>query len=431
MSHLSEFREQQAVTPGPRKNGNVKSAWECYTTASKTARVYRSVAKTANRQISYAVDLIAANEEMEHPESLDLVTNIEWTVYKVSPLWNVQYKGKKSSRINESDFSLGERQDYDASALKRYAAVIRSFLLKDCSDFDDLPSSVCITPLRGLRGSRNDKDALKIEVFSVLGEKKRSIFTGILCGVEVATLQITGNNATCLPVLLTHGSVDLTERVIYGLSKCFECVISHLLFPKYELLYATALWTALEDANSSFDCSIAPPSKRKQRQVLQENSSTANIDENTQQSPQVSTQPTTAGKEKEEDIELHLSIPDEHPHIRDKISSIKISLSFSQVGDLWRAIHDPRENTVTEQEMNQFHEILNELIRNSLGIIVEALSLDKIKLPHISVTESGKIKIQNKDHVKKVLRDLTAMCHGNLLVANPSLGIAEESMADE
>jgi len=254
-----------------------------------------------------------------------------------------------------------------------------------------------------------------------------------LCGVEVATLQISGNNATCLPVFLANGSVDLTERVMYGLSKCFDCTISHLLFPKYELLYATALWTALEDANSSFDCSIAPPAKRnrKQREVLQENNSSANCSENSQQSPQIAAKSAATGKQKQEDIELHLSIPEDHPEIRDKISTIKISLSFSEVGDLWRAIHDPRENTVTEQEMNQFHEILNELIRNSLGIIVNALSLDKIKLPHISVTETGKVKIQNRDHVKKVLRDLTAMCHGNLLVANPSLGIAEESMADE
>ncbi len=40
MSHLSEFRAQTAMTPGPRKEG-INTAWDCYTTASKTARAYR------------------------------------------------------------------------------------------------------------------------------------------------------------------------------------------------------------------------------------------------------------------------------------------------------------------------------------------------------------------------------------------------------
>ena len=40
MSHLSEFRGQMAQTPGPRK-GDINSAWDCYTTASKTAKAYK------------------------------------------------------------------------------------------------------------------------------------------------------------------------------------------------------------------------------------------------------------------------------------------------------------------------------------------------------------------------------------------------------
>ena len=50
--------------------------------------------------------------------------------------------------------------------------------MKDCSDVQDNPCSVQIKPLKGLRGSRNDKDALKIEVHSVLGDMKRNVFLG-------------------------------------------------------------------------------------------------------------------------------------------------------------------------------------------------------------------------------------------------------------
>ena len=84
-------------------------------------------------------------------------------------------ESKKNSLIH---IFIGEKPEYDESALKRYAGIIRSFLLKDCSDVQDNPCSVQIKPLKGLRGSRNDKDALKIEVHSVLGDMKRNVFIG-------------------------------------------------------------------------------------------------------------------------------------------------------------------------------------------------------------------------------------------------------------
>ena len=100
--------------------------------------------------------------------------------------------------------------------------MIRGFLLKNVSDFADNPVNVSITTLRGLRydylaiqsylsicfstvpiyhvslylthylrqylflnlslyrGSRNDKDALKIDVNIVMGEATRNVFKGSL-----------------------------------------------------------------------------------------------------------------------------------------------------------------------------------------------------------------------------------------------------------
>ena len=40
----------------------------------------------------------------------------DWSVYRVSPLWNVQYKKKDKkggAKANESDFLEGEKPEYD------------------------------------------------------------------------------------------------------------------------------------------------------------------------------------------------------------------------------------------------------------------------------------------------------------------------------
>jgi len=268
MSHISEFLEQANLSeaPLPRRE-NIASAWDCFTTASKTARAYRSQKKSCNRRLHYAADIIAANEEFEHPESTTFITNTAWNVHRVSPLWKVKYKTQKN--LSDSELIMAHTFEYDEGTLKRYAAVIRSFM--DNSDRDDA-FKVKMSPLQGLRGSRNDRDALKIEVTSAHNKGRRVLFIGILCGVETVELQISSTDSTVLPVLLTSGNLDLTERVIHGLSKCFDTVISPLLFSDYELQWVAALWTGLskgeedDDTAADIECTIeVEPRTKKQR----------------------------------------------------------------------------------------------------------------------------------------------------------------------
>lgn len=248
-------------------------------------------------------------------------------------------------------------------------------------------------------------------------------FLGILCGIEVSELQISVNDATCLPVLLTNGVVDITDRVKYGLEKCFDCVISPLLFPRYELLYTAALWTGLASAQntSDFDCSIQPrPSQKNGNKP--DGSNKENLLNDTNKDGK--------GKKLGDEMIFQFRIPEQFPEIRKKISSLKISLSFPEIKDLWNAIHDPKENTVTEQEMEIFHKVIENQIWRALGLKLEALHLESVRLPTISIAEGGRIKIIEDSQVKIVLRNLTAMCHGDMLVANPSLGVADDSMGE-
>ena len=121
----------------------------------------------------------------------------------------------------------------------------------------DNPYTVEMETLKGLKGTRTDADAIKISVYtSMMGEVKK-IFLGILCGIEAAELQLKSNDVVNLPVFLTQGNKDTKERVIFGLEKCFDCVISPLYLPDEELRWMSAMWAgeaepeAEEDAENS------------------------------------------------------------------------------------------------------------------------------------------------------------------------------------
>ena len=73
----------------------------------------------------------------------------------------------------------------------------------------DNPYSVEMETLKGLKGTGRGQEDL-----------------GILCGIEAAELQLKSNDVVNLPVLLTQGNKDTKEKVIFGLKKCFDCVIS-------------------------------------------------------------------------------------------------------------------------------------------------------------------------------------------------------------
>ena len=101
MSHiLPFFLESNMMTPV--KRANLTSAWSCFSSASKSARVYRSVKKRTNKQMSGDLDLVAETEENQHKEGLEEIANTQWQVYRCSPLWNVKWKERERMEASES-----------------------------------------------------------------------------------------------------------------------------------------------------------------------------------------------------------------------------------------------------------------------------------------------------------------------------------------
>ena len=93
-------------------------------------------------------------------------------------------------------------------------------------------AEVTISPLSGLRGSRFDREALSILVQQKMSGKKVETFQGIFCSVEAEEVVMSqSRKVTNLPVLLTRGTVEVTEKVVLGMERCWDCVIGKLQLP--------------------------------------------------------------------------------------------------------------------------------------------------------------------------------------------------------
>ena len=133
--------------------------------------------KNKSRQVAFVADLVADGEEVDNPDSLEMLVGVQWQVFKVSPLWGVAFK----------DVSEEEPTIYDLESLKRHAAVIGSVVGEQ--------TEVEVAPLPGLRGSRFDKEALVITVRKKMGAKSICIFMGVLCATEAKELQLCTRKA--------------------------------------------------------------------------------------------------------------------------------------------------------------------------------------------------------------------------------------------
>jgi len=429
MSHIDEFLENFNTTVPKKSDNDITTAWDCYTTASKSARIYRSARKSFSRIVSFAADLVADTEELKYREVLEGLTTVQWQVYRCSPLWNVPIKEKTIDRSKKSLDTSGNilkmmnsfESAYDEKALKRYARVITGYVATHIVSNEENAYSVEIVPMKGLRGIRSDKDALKVTVYSEMQDMKKTIFTGILCGIETAELKLKSDNCFNIPVFLTSGNIDTTERVIFGIEKCFDCIIAQLSLPNDELHWMLAMWAGLEvNSNENND---DDPDSVKNKRLAQRTSDNAVEEENITESknPRQS-QDVRKDVGYQEKVKMTYIIPKAlSQDVGSKMKHITVSFPAVQLKKIWDNVHRGGDSEFTEQEMETFHTVLREAIMNNMGINTEMLDLIQITLPFFKAHNSGKIRIENASHVKVVLRYLTELCQGDMLQADPTL----------
>ena len=125
---------------------------------------------------------------------------------------------------------------------------------------------VSVEYVKGLRGSREDCDAVQIQVKQNLkgvrgGLKEKVWSTCLLVSVAAKESTFYSKNVVQLPLCLTYGDIILNRMIFLGLQHKFDCTIFPLELPEEELMWMSAMWS-----------SIPPPSSDNKEQTRIESS---------------------------------------------------------------------------------------------------------------------------------------------------------------
>jgi len=387
---------------------NISNVLDCYTEASMVGgKSYcRERTRNQSRFISFVPDMVAEVEEQE--ESLEAVVGAQWQVHKVSPLWNIPYKGAGTMEDREEGMGScqnvrrlvvggeqGQEEVYDEKGLSRQARSIAEVIGSH--------ADVTITTLAGLRGSRFDREALSILVLQKMSGKRVEIFQGILCSVEAEEVVMShSRRVTNLPVLLTRGTVEVTEKVVLGMERCWDCVIGKLQLPPRELQWMMAMWAGLGPCP---------------RPALGDLTNTKEVEDG------------LGGKQQQGTVKLVYGLPDSLAKYRDQINRFTFEFGAREIREIWKASRVEGGNCLSQAEMESFHLSIAQHIKSTLGVCTEKLELVQIQLPFLKAHSGGRLAIGQVDRVKTVLRLLTELCQP-LLEVNPTLAVGTGEEAD-
>ena len=109
---------------------------------------------------------------------------------------------------------------------------------------------VSVEIVKGLRGNREDTEALQFQIKQnikgVKGGCKEKIWsTCLLLSVDAQEASFYSKNVAQLPLCLTCGDVVLNKQLFKGLQHKFDCTIFPLEIPEEELMWMSALWSGI------------------------------------------------------------------------------------------------------------------------------------------------------------------------------------------
>jgi len=272
-----------------------------------------------------------------------------------------------------------------------------------------------------LRGTSTDSDAIKITVSVSMFDEQKIIFIGVLCGIESAELQVKSVDCVNLPVFLTKGNVDTRERVIFGLEKCFDCIISPLSLPDEELRWMSAMWAGLQ-LHEVEDDMETENSDENDFNATNTKSDKSKGKSKTKKKPVPKKKKTVSNKP--EELKMSFMVPRKDESVKAKIRHITCAFPMNEIRKIWHDIHEGKDVEFSDNEMESFHKILRNTIEAETEINLEKLELIQISLPFLKIGSSGIVRIEKSDHVKVVLRYLTELCQGNMFQADPTLSAA-------
>ena len=113
--------------------------------------------------------------------------------------------------------------------------------------------------IKGLRGNREDTEALRFQVKQKLGAKKEKIWASMfLLSVDAKEGMFLSKNVAQLPLCLLSGDSVLCRQLLSGIGDRFDCVTYPVEMPEDELMWMSALWSSLPPPSANTGENKAP-----------------------------------------------------------------------------------------------------------------------------------------------------------------------------
>uniref|UniRef100_A0A8C4X2A8 Centromere protein L n=1 Tax=Eptatretus burgeri TaxID=7764 RepID=A0A8C4X2A8_EPTBU len=222
--------------------------------------------------------------------------------------------------------------------LQHYAQMLETFLTAEVKCAGDPTTNsgfhTNISVFPGLATGQRDPEAILIQIFCKQ-EQKRPAWEGLLCSVEPEPSYLT----VCmpfvlLPLLLVHGPKKFTTAWKTWFERTFDCCVSPLVIPSYELAWMAALWAGAMSVPRTLDLQWSSPP------------------------------PVSDG--------LHITM----------------SVNRNDALRLWDCVH-----TSGEEEVGLFKQGLEEHIFHHFHVILDAMILESVSSGVASANNSGHIKV--------------------------------------
>ncbi|XP_025411458.1 uncharacterized protein LOC112684254 isoform X2 [Sipha flava] len=168
---------------------------------------------------------------MEISDVLGLVGK-KWSIYRVSPLWNLQFKAKYLKSISE------QLKDYITSNLKKH---------KQVHSFSNISVEI------EAKEVHDECIALKIQVIYL--ESNILLYTGVLLKSPNYSEKYNMTKLSEMPVLMVQGNTSFILAVHEWLAEHFDCIIRPYEFANYQVLWLIAI--SMADAGTSYNNTVS------------------------------------------------------------------------------------------------------------------------------------------------------------------------------
>merc|ERR1719361_1544387 len=400
---------------------------------------------TPARSRIFAPDLVAGVEQDELGEkAAKELTGRVWKVFKVSPLFGFDQSSKDlmseiqshlqgyidkidtiqiTSKSNPEELIFNEENDND----------------KHFTQFDPEKQWfwVSVEYVKGLRGSREDCDAVQIQVKQNLkgvrgGLKEKVWSTCLLILVAAKESTFYSKNVVQLPLCLTYGDIILNRMIFLGLQHKFDCTIFPLELPEEELMWMSAMWSSIPPPSS--DNKEQTRIESSQQKMAGKRSVPDNIsicaEEPTQDNNLMTEDGTSSAKGDE--VRFRFELADDKK--MQGLDHLDVTLKGKEVRQLWenlrktkRVENESENRDMLQEDMEQFHHTLRTHVRKTTKLRLDdrsVFALTQIELPIMNVSRNGKLLVLKGIsflHVHTILEFFTKMCQCSIPSAAPRL----------